>query len=346
MALLLASCTEVNTSRTSAACAGSVRSLPARGPSSLSTAAVGPIPKFSLPHCCNSFLVAGICVALGCSTSTSVSNWAAWNPLCASSTTAGACLPIALRRVASSLRALASRCASNASTCLAIAVSASSCASTATCPILASSAASVANASCCAANSCICCSGVCAAAACVGTVKLVAAASSCSKITSSTILFNSASRFSAFSCSALASSSSRSSLRCSPFSLAPSVIPPTVPKPPPATAPRTLASMMRSNSLLPKMSGFSSMSRSAAILIDSCAPSVRPSVPSPLSSPVVPDRSTLGFIPDLSSSFLVTSALTGPEIFLAKAAGRTESRAAAAEPNSKAVPGAVSPVSW
>ena len=43
----------VNTCCTSAACTGSLRSLPANGPSTLSIAADGPNPKFSLPHAFN-----------------------------------------------------------------------------------------------------------------------------------------------------------------------------------------------------------------------------------------------------------------------------------------------------
>ena len=124
------------------------------------------------------------------------------------------------------------------------------------------------------------------------------------------------------------------------------MLPPIVPNPPPATAPRTLLSMMRSHSLPPKRSGLSSISRSAAMLIASCAPSVMPSVPTPLAKPTVPERKILGFMPDLSKSFFAASALTGAEIFLAKATGRTESSAAAAAPNNKAVAGASSPVSW
>ena len=130
------------------------------------------------------------------------------------------------------------------------------------------------------------------------------------------------------------------------FSRAPCTPPPVPPNAPPATAPRTALSMMRSNSLLPNISGLSSMSRSAAMLIASCAPSVTPSNPRPLASPTPAERSTLGFMPDFSNSFLVASALTGAEIFLAIAAGRIESNEAAAAPNNKAVPGANSPVSW
>ena len=94
------------------------------------------------------------------------------------------------------------------------------------------------------------------------------------------------------------------------------------------------------------MSGFSSINLSAAMLIPSCAPSVRPSVPNPLASPAVPARNTPGAIPDFSSIFSVIPTFIGPERFLARAAGSIESSAAAAEPNKRAVPAAVSPVSW
>ena len=145
--------------------------------------------------------------------------------------------------------------------------------------------------------------------------------------------------------SALASSKlPKRCLRCTP-SLTPPMPPPAVPNPPPATAPLTLDSIMRSHSLLPNTSGFSSTNRSAAILIPSCAPSVTPSIPSPVASPAAPERSAPRFIPDLASRFCTTPSFKGPVIFDAKAAGSTASSPADKVLKSKAVPGAVSPVS-
>ena len=78
---------------------------------------------------------------------------------------------------------------------------------------------------------------------------------------------------------------------------------------------------------------------------DALAPSVKPSVPRPFASPAVPARNTPRDIPDRSKSFSVMPTFIGPDKFLARAAGSTESSAAAAEPNNNEVPGAVSPVS-
>ena len=89
-------------------------------------------------------------------------------------------------------------------------------------------------------------------------------------------------------------------------SLTPWMPPPTPPKVPPAMAPCTTDSIIRSHSRLPKASGLSSTNRSAAILIASWPPSVMPSTPKPANNPAVPERSTPGDIPDLSSRVFTT----------------------------------------
>ena len=81
------------------------------------------------------------------------------------------------------------------------------------------------------------------------------------------------------------------------------------------------------------------------MLMPSCAPSVMPSTPRPENNPAVPERSTPGCIPERASKLVTIPAFIGPEMLRAKAAGNTESSAAAPAPNNRAVPGAVSPVS-
>ena len=125
-----------------------------------------------------------------------------------------------------------------------------------------------------------------------------------------------------------------------------SILPPAPPKALPATAPRTLASISLSNSLLPNTSGFSSINRSAVMLIASWAPSVKPSVPTPLNIPAVVLRKTPLSIPERSRSFSTTPIRVGPVNWRANVAGNIESRAADTEPKRSAVPGAKVPVSW
>ena len=115
---------------------------------------------------------------------------------------------------------------------------------------------------------------------------------------------------------------------------------------PPAIPPRMALSIIRSTSAVPNASGLSSINRSAAMLMDSCIPSVTASVPSPDNSPAVIPRSLPAGIPARSSSLAVTPTFIGPINLRATAAGSTESNAAAAVPKTRAVPGAISPVSW
>ena len=91
--------------------------------------------------------------------------------------------------------------------------------------------------------------------------------------------------------------------------------PPTPPNTPPAMAPCTTDSIIRSHSRLPNASGLSSTNRSAAILIASWPPSVRPSTPKPANNPAVPERSAPVDIPDLSSKVFTMPVLKpGPRV--------------------------------
>ena len=120
--------------------------------------------------------------------------------------------------------------------------------------------------------------------------------------------------------------------------------PPATPNPPPAIAPRTLASMMRSHSLLPKTSGLSSTNRSAAMLIASWAPSVSPSPATPVNKPAVVLRNRPRSMPDFSSTFSTIPAFSGPESCLDRVAGSIESSAAEPAPKSIDVPSSICPV--
>ena len=96
--------------------------------------------------------------------------------------------------------------------------------------------------------------------------------------------------------------------------------------------------MMRLNSLLPQISGFSWTNFSAAILIASCPASVTPSVAAlPIVVPTTRLATSEG-IPDLSSIFSTTPAFAFGPSCLRIATGNTESNAADTEPAKRAAP--------
>ena len=122
------------------------------------------------------------------------------------------------------------------------------------------------------------------------------------------------------------------SSRNAAFSRAPCAAPATPPNRTEPAAPAIPASTTRWNSLLPHTSELSATNRSAAILIASCAPSVKPSVPTPIPMLRREDLMMLGSAPDLSSTFSITFCLTGPVNLFNKYAGNAESSAADTEP--------------
>ena len=118
---------------------------------------------------------------------------------------------------------------------------------------------------------------------------------------------------------------------------------PAAPNAPPPTAPRTDDSIRRLNSVLPQTSGFSWTNFSAVMLIASCPASVTPSVAAPVTVAPTTFLANGDGIPDFSSNFSTTPALTLGPICLKMAAGKIESSAAETDPANAAAAGSICP---
>ena len=101
--------------------------------------------------------------------------------------------------------------------------------------------------------------------------------------------------------------------------------------------------MMRFHSSLPQTSSLSCTNFSVAILIASCAPSVKPSPGTPLITPAVTDLASPASIPERSSIFSTMPWRAGPVMLRNNCAGSTESRPALTVDASNAAPGSKLP---